>query len=393
MNQRYVVAFIVILIAIVLAFVLFLPGPKKTPGPDVASSSATPAPTAAIPQRPAPAAEVAPQLDETDPFEVIEPQQPEPNPTEITQAGPTPTLTAEQAQRKLDELISQFAKAVESRNEAEINRIIQELVALGDISTEILGQYVIKHPDADVREYAAQALAQIGSVAAIGELLTAIHQETDMLIKENLRKTLRTVTNPAAISIAVEGLIQQDIVWWHEDAKFLLLSLEKYGSADALLEYYQNTPDLSADASERIRDALSSLQHESSIALLIDVLTASGSDSDLRAAAAGGLASIGTPNAVETLLSQTTATSDADLRNRYLASISGITNKDCVDTLHNTLSSSAPDDVRVAAANALSMSQNEPSVQKLWDLYEKDPSEEVRQAIAATLERIGSKQH
>ena len=385
MNPRLALALVVVLTVTVVAIMVFTPKPDS-PGLSQAAYDVAKSTVMAESTEP-----VAPygtdSASQPDATPVIPP-----TPALAMDVAPVPTLNAEQIQLRVLELISQFDGAVASGDKALTEELLHELLALRGPALDHLANFAAKHPNEDVREYAAIGLARLGTVEAVGALVTAIHQETNPRVKENLRTILRSVKNPDAIPALIEGIAQRDLTWLHEDAMAIMHSLEEHGAAAALVQAYQEDVELTAAARDRVVEGIASLSDPSSLETLNAVFESDGADQTLQIAAADGLAHIGTPEAVTALLDEAGRTVQPELRNQYLEAVAEVTNKDAVPVLQETLENHTEPDARAAAALALAMDENEPTVERLRQLFEQETSEEVRDAIAASLQQIGARQ-
>lgn len=394
MNARYALITVVLVVLVVVAIVLLTPTKPKAP-PGVASSP-IPTPTAVEALEPSPIAlpdlEISPVPDAPVASETVIPETAEPTPAIAVPPQPTPTLTREEAIQKVALILSQFEDAVTSKDEAHIEELIAQLAALGDAAVSHLANLVQNHPDENVREYIAHALVKLGTPSAVSVLLSAIHEEADPRLKNNLRSILATVNNPEIIPLAIDGLAQRDLEWWHEDALAILLRMESAEVAEALVRGYREQPGLTEAGEQRFLDGIAALQDAESVPYLSELLSDVNTEDTLRVAAAEGLAHVGSPEAVSHLLSQADDTLRVDLRAEFLDSVSGIANKNAVDVLLNRLQTGGAEDVRAAAAYALAMDENEPTLQLLISIYNSEASLEVKEAIAATLQVYGTRQ-
>ncbi len=394
MNARYALISVVLVASVVITIVLLTPTKPKTYDPPEVVS--IPVPTAVEPLAPSPiplpGTRITPLPGAPVVSETTIPETAEPTLAVAVEPQPTPTLTDEEANQRVALILSQFEDAVTSKDEAQIEELIAQLAALGDVVVGHLANLVKNHPDENVREYIAIALAKLGTQSAVGVLLAAVHEQADPRLKDNLRSILATVDNPAIIPRAIDGLAQRDLTWWHEDALAILLRLEPNGVAEALVQGYREQPGLTEAGEQRFLDAIAALQNAESVPYLSELLSDVNTEDTLRVIAAEGLAHVGTPEAVSHLLSQADDTLRIDLRAEYLDSVSGITNKNAVNVLLDRLQTPGAEDIRAAAALALAMDENEPTLDLLHSLYESEISPEVREAIADSVQNILTRQ-
>ncbi len=372
MNNKAVL-FIMVLVAALVVFILLWPQTgteppevKETPTP-IASPTQVQALTPLPVQTPA----ATIQIEEG---------------TTTVSVEPTPEMSID---RQLDLLLADFAPTVlgSPRDKAKLMDILKRMAAFGDAAVDRLAGLMHSPIDENVREFAAYGLALIGTPKALGELLKAIQNEQDPRIKDNLRAQLCKINNPACMEQVIEGLLQDSVGWWSEDAGKILSSLGGPSVVTSLLDWSGRVDD---NYQQRIANTLSEIRNPEAVSALSDAIKP-GVRPEIQTGAGNALAMIGTPEATQALLDAVKGQTDEEYRERILTACRRINNKDSVPLLDKALDDMSDPLIRAAAANALGNFDNEPILAHLQTAYDRETDPRARQAIADAIQRIASR--
>ncbi|HQL62406.1 MAG TPA: HEAT repeat domain-containing protein [bacterium] len=372
MNNKAIL-FIVVLVAALVVFILLWPQTgteppevKETPK-QIASPTQVQPPTPLPVQTPA----AAIQIEEG---------------TTTVSVEPTPEMSID---RQLDLLLADFAPTVlgSPRDKAKLMDILKRMAAFGDAAVDRLAGLMHSPIDENVREFAAYGLALIGTPKALGELLKAIRNEQDPRIKDNLRAQLCKINNPACMEQVIEGLLQDSVDWWAEDAGKILTSLGGPSVVTSLLDWSGRVDD---NYQQRIANTLSEIRNPEAVSALSDAIKP-GVRPEIQTGAGNALAMIGTPEATQALLDAVKGQTDEEYRERILTACRHISNKDSVPLLDKALDDMSDPLIRAAAANALGNFDNEPILAHLQTAYDRETDPRARQAIADAIQRIASR--
>lgn len=371
MNKA--VLFIVVLVAALVVFILLWPQTGTKP-PELKE---TPTPIA-FPtqiQLPSPLPVQTPAAT----FQVEEA-------TTAVSVEPTPEVSID---RQLDLLLAELAPTVlgKPRDKAKLMDILNRMAAFGDAAVDRLAGLMHSPIDENVREFAAYGLALIGTPKALGELLKAIRNEQDPRIRDNLRAQLCKITNPACMEQVIEGLLQDSVGWWSEDAGKILSSLGGPSVVTGLMNWSGRVEE---NYQQRIGNTLAEVRNPDAVSALSNAIKP-GVRSEIQTGAGNALAMIGTPEAAQALLDAVKGQTDEAYRERILTACRRITNKDSVQLLDKALDDMGDPLIRAAAANALANFDNEPILAHLQTAYDRETDPRARQAIADAIQRIASR--
>ncbi|HOE11474.1 MAG TPA: HEAT repeat domain-containing protein [bacterium] len=372
MNNKAVLFIMVLVAALVVSILLWPqtgtepPEVKETPK-QIASPTQVQPPTPLPVQTPA----AAIQIEEG---------------TTTVSVEPTPEMSID---RQLDLLLADFAPTVlgSPRDKAKLMDILKRMAAFGDAAVDRLAGLMHSPIDENVREFAAYGLALIGTPKALGELLKAIRNEQDPRIKDNLRAQLCKINNPACMEQVIEGLLQDSVDWWAEDAGKILTSLGGPSVVTSLLDWSGRVDD---NYQQRIANTLSEIRNPEAVSALSDAIKP-GVRPEIQTGAGNALAMIGTPEATQALLDAVKGQTDEEYRERILTACRHISNKDSVPLLDKALDDMSDPLIRAAAANALGNFDNEPILAHLQTAYDRETDPRARQAIADAIQRIASR--
>jgi hypothetical protein len=157
--------------------------------------------------------------------------------------------------------------AVARREHQAIARALDEVVARGDQSVPELDRVLQSGADDDTKEFAAAALARIGTASAVGALLRAIRTATNNL-RDNLLEELRKISSPEASGALAECLREMADMVLHRECRRVLLGIESPLPAESLVrEFQRSTTDHERIA---LAFAISMIRSHAAIPVLIE---------------------------------------------------------------------------------------------------------------------------
>ncbi|MFH1739321.1 MAG: HEAT repeat domain-containing protein [bacterium] len=368
MNNRILPWIVVLVVALVLIVLLWPRGPVEPPQV-VKTATPRPSPTT-VPPLPSPPPSEATPLPEIPTLPAAPPS-----------VAPSPGID------ELDVIFAELAPAVLAKDKERILDILNRMAAYGDRAVPRLVQLLNNPVNEDVSEFAALGLAKIGTPMALGELLNAIRNQEDPRLKKNLRDILCRIKNPAVIDQAIEGLLQDDVDWWSEDAGRILSSMGTTAVITRLLDRSQNVNE---ESQKRISSTLKQITNPEAIPALGKAIE-SGVLPSLQEGACNALAAIGTPEATQVLLDAARNAKETDRLERILSACRWISNEYAVQILDKALDDMTSASVRAAAANGLANYENEPIEAHLNRAYERETDPRAKQAIAEAIQRLAAR--
>lgn len=233
--------------------------------------------------------------------------------------------------------------------------LLDKISAYGDAAVSDLSRKVLFSPNLATREWAARALAEIGTVNAMEAFMDSILQERDEQKRHNMSRYLLALDNKESLSVLVHALsyVQDEGVLTDVRSAFARLA-----TADAVrqlaAEYARK------DTTDAQRDILLTvfpgIRNPQAIPALADILQDS-EDTLLQDQAALALARIGEKDAVVVLADSIEARGVTDPANAWVRSIEQVQNKESfaylIELFEDTsISAALRHGVAVALANA-----------------------------------------
>lgn len=247
----------------------------------------------------------------------------------------------------------------------------------------------LRSPDPDAVGLGARVLAELGTDAALAELLkafSALPEDSD--VHRQVGDAITAVSNPAAAPFLLSQLLSGDA----DEAAVDVMQRALANLADpALLATLAADYAAAADAAvkARLADTVRHVQNPTCAPALAELLQAGKGDcSDpLVAAAADTLAMVGTPAAVQALIGQLTVPETTDTSG-LLAALSRVRNPDALPVLKSAALGSLPNagtELRLAAIVALGTLPPDQSGSVLQGLAVRDPDPQIRNAAREML--------
>ena len=285
----------------------------------------------------------------------------------------------------MSDLLSYLEKThdVETAEEA-LSRFARE----GDRQVPDLASF-LRSPAADAVGLGARVLAEMGTEAAVAELLkafSALPEESE--VQREVGDAITTVSNQAAAPFLLAQLVSRDA----DDAAVDVIQRALANLADPALlaNFAKEYASASDDAvKERLADTVRHVQKPDCVPALAELMQAGKGDcSDpLVAAAADTLGIVGTAEAVNALIRQLTNAETTD-KTGLLAAITRVRNPDALPVLKSAALGTLPDAgraVRLAAIVALGILPHNQSGSVLQGLAIGDPDPEIRHAALEML--------
>ena len=268
----------------------------------------------------------------------------------------------------------------------EVERAIREVASLGDSAIPELNHLVQSDQNANVRQAAARALAEIGTPQSIATLLDAVLSEQDSKQRRALVSSLHALDNPTPARELAKALLEsQDPIVF----PVIRDTLARVADATATRTIAQT---FHSDAREgwqqsNLMGALLRVNSEEAVPGLREIVIGE-TDFSLRSQAAIALGRIGNQAAIHALLDALAQSQSSALTKVYTESLAEVNNKDSIHDLMDLLAEQTNEMTRYVAARALGNIPNETSVNALKSALPKEISQTVRQTIVASLNKL-----
>jgi HEAT repeat protein len=204
-------------------------------------------------------------------------------------------------------IIAVLQEAVQQKDHARIKQCLDDLVALGDQAIAPLTQ-VIADEQGEVGEWAAEALARLGTPLATQSLLDALTQIKEGQYKEQLGKRVAAISNHDSWPVLLDNVLNTADSTVLRAAGDSLSRMADAPVVDELIARYDGAATEQDTA--RIAQVISNIRSSGATKSLIDLAgdVASAPQDALARAAIEGLSNIGDPQAISYLMRKLEAT-------------------------------------------------------------------------------------
>ena len=288
------------------------------------------------------------------------------------------------ANKELVEKLSELA-AVAGMTE-DVEKAIHEVAALGDAVVPELKSLVQAGQNANVREAAARALAEIGTHQSIATLLEAVLSEQDGEQRRVLVSSLHALNNPAPAAELADALLQSQDPIVFPTVRDTLARVADAAATRTIADVFHNGANEGWQQSN-LMEALLRVNSEDAVSALREIVI-QDTDFSLRSQAAIALGRIGNQEAIQSLLDALGQTQSAALKQVYVESLSAVNNKDSLNDLVGLLSQSTNETACYIAARALGNIPNEASADALRSAFANETSQRVKLTIEASLNKL-----
>jgi HEAT repeat protein len=268
----------------------------------------------------------------------------------------------------------------------DVEKAIHEVAALGDTVVPELKSLVQAGQNANVREAAARALAEIGTHPSIATLLEAVLSEQDGEQRRVLVSSLHALNNPAAAAELADALLQSQDPIVFPTVRDTLARVADAAATRTIADVFHNDAHEGWQQSN-LMGALLRVNSEDAVSTLREIVI-QDTDFSLRSQAAIALGRIGNQEAIQSLFDALDQTQSAALQEVYVESLSAVNNKDSLNDLVGLLGQSTNETARYIAARALGNIPNEASADALRSAFANETSQTVKLTIEASLNKL-----
>ena len=310
-----------------------------------------------IPQRAAPAAPSAAAAPMQRPQKkaVAAPQPPPAIPTTAPAPAKIPIFTPSAP-------IAAALKKAEHANESEFQQIAEDLAKLGEGAVDDLGAALRSAPGIPAKTVLARALARIGNSESVDQLVGSLGVLPDPAQRAAIIRQIGGITNSLGLETLSSSLAAVSDPTLRSSLITAVSSLATADTVDFLAELYREPPNV-PEQPQNVLSALGAISNPAATSALSDL--AGAPELPLQYAAVLALSRIGTPDALEGLISAAYRTGDTnpDFRQAVLTALQNVTNPTSATWLQQqSATSSLPADLTAALNQALqNISQPQPA--------------------------------
>lgn len=356
------------------------PGPSDRPEVQTTDTSQT---TADAKEKPRPKPEFKPEPKTKVPSNRPAPRR-EPN---RDRPAPKPAPTPSESEETTT-VLATLGQALESDDHATIKQCIKELVALGDGAVEGLGEMVMEG-DEETAQWAAEALARIGTPYATSMLLTAMEDIGNTPLREQLVRQVSGITNHESWPVLMDAMLQNRDAGIQRATAASLARMADTAIVDEIVTLYEAaTTEAEKTQLARLVSNISSTEASESLLALAGDPSATPQN-NLEEAAIKALANVGDAQSVSFLLQRLEASGPSERSSVYMA-ITGINQPQAQSALLYAAAGNkeVSQQGQAAAIYALGNFPNTQTYTLLQQIAATQDDATVLSAAVRTLERI-----
>lgn len=250
--------------------------------------------------------------------------------------------------------IAEALKKAEHASESEFQKIAEDLAGLGEGAVVDLGTALRRVPGIPAKKVLARALARLGSSESVDQLVGSLNALTDPAERAAIVGQLGGITNTLGLETLTSSLATVSDPALRSSLISAVSQLATADTVDYLAELYRQAPNV-PEQPQNVLSALGAISNPAATSALSD-LAGAAPELPLQYAAVLSLSRIGTPDALEGLVSAVLRTGDTnpDFRQAVLSALQGVANPQSASWLQQQLSAATlPADLSTALSQAL----------------------------------------
>jgi|GEM_PF-2546562 len=251
-------------------------------------------------------------------------------------------------------LIAEALKKAEHATESEFQQIAEDLAKLGEGAVDDLGAALRGVPGIAAKTVLARALVRIGSSESVDQLVGSLGVLSDPAQRDAIIGQLGGITNSLGLETLSSSLASVSDPALRSSLITAVSQLATADTVDFLAELYREPPNI-PEQPQNVLSALSAISNPAATSALND-LAGAAPELPLQYAAVLSLSRIGTPDALEGLISAAYRTGDTnpDFRQAVLTALQNVTNPQSATWLQQqSASTELPADLTVSLNQAL----------------------------------------
>ncbi len=251
------------------------------------------------------------------------------------------------------EPIAAALKKAEHASESEFQQIAEDLAKLGEGAVDDLGAALRSAPGIPAKTVLARALARIGNSESVDQLVGSLGALTDPAQRTAIVSQLGGITNSLGLETLSSSLAAVSDPALRSSLISAVSQLATADTVDFLAELYREPPNV-PEQPQNVLSALGAISNPAATSALNDLTGAS--ELPLQYAAVLALSRIGTPDALEGLISAAYRTGDTnpDFRQAVLTAVQNVTNPTSATWLQQqSASTTLPADLTASLNQAL----------------------------------------
>lgn len=269
-----------------------------------------------------------------------------------------------------------------------LDGLIRGIDKLPPESIPVLTSILQNSENDDEIEYAASALARIGSVSAVTNLFSGLKKFTQPEFLENLAEIVSSITNKEAASVLIDNLTKSDSTAVKQAAMTALSRMADGIVVSGLVKAYEESDNAESRLTFRLAVGLiSNSEASQALQALADSKTTASVPSSLRPFAFDALGRIGTESTTKFLLKQLEIAAPPD-QSILINAISLIHGMDALPCLQESAINGGNEAARTAAILALGNYVSAANLHFLSERESASVSGQEARAIKLSIARI-----
>lgn len=269
----------------------------------------------------------------------------------------------------------------------QLEEAIHQAARAGDATVPQLKGLLQPGQNPEIRRAASRVLAEVGTPPAVATLLHAVLEEQEDEGRREMVSALHALTNPAAAPELLSALLTSQDPIIVSTVRDTFARLADDAATRAITKAYHEEANEGWQQSN-LMGAIARERSPDSVAALGDILR-TDSDFALCSQAAIALGLMGSPQAIQSLLSGIEQSSSPAYARVLIESLGSVNNKDSVNELAVLLDQGTNDILRSAAASALGNIHTQNTVSLLKNALQTETSAIVRGKIELSLGKLG----
>ena len=273
-------------------------------------------------------------------------------PPEAPQSSPGPV--AKPAKTAASGAAAEMLNLAVSAGPREREEVIRRLATLGEGAISDLGAAMRAAPSAGAKLIIAQALALIGTSEAVDQMIANLQAVTDPAEQASLVHAFDGLANPAGLETLTSSLASVDDPALSRQLIGVIGHLASDDTVQFLAEMYREQPNIPSQP-DNVVAALAGINNPNAVTALAQ-LASEAAELPLQYAAVRALGAIGTPEALEGILSATFRGGNTNpaFRQAVLSTLQSVTNPQAIAWLEQqSRSPNLPADVAASVSKAL----------------------------------------